>query len=217
MKFLATSLFALTLPTLAAAQITVASCEGKTLKVEQSDMTIPEAMVLFDHIGQPSEDGQSIMRFESAKRNMQYWRWTSVSIDELKGHCQTQYYLARKPKDGTYLFTNEAATFEGCPEGVAVPAGMSGTRDLSWPRFFTPHPFFEGAALKFDFERLDYEHWLATAKPVAGVPGEVDIVYDIKVVSPSQVDITGKVNVKIDGGAIKADCTGTVEMIAKLQ
>ena len=217
MKYLVISLAALTLPTIAAAQITVASCEGKNLKVEQSDMTVPEAKVLFEHAGEPSEEGQSIMRFESAKRNMQYWRWTSAPIDELKGHCNTQYYLGRKPKDGTYLFTNKAATFEGCPDGVAVPAGMSGTRKLSWPRFFTPHPFFEGAPLEFDFDRLDYEHWRATAKPVAGVPGEVDIVYDIQVVSPSQIDITGSVNLKIDGGAIKADCTGTVEMTAKLQ
>ncbi len=217
MKFLLSSLIALALPSIASAEFSIASCEGKSFTVKPSEISVEEAKILFEVAADPAETGQTMMRFESGRRGFQYWNWTSALIEELERHCVTQYHLARQPKDGTWLFTHDAATFEGCPEGVAVPVGMTGTRDLKWPNFFTPKPFFKDSQIEFDLERLSHEHWTAVAKPIANMPGVFDVHYDFKVASPQQIDITGTVSIKIDGGAIKADCSGSVEMTATLQ
>lgn len=191
----------------------VLTCEGAELVTDNPPLTLSEINVLFEQITPPAEGQNTLMRFELPGGGHS-WGFTEFTQSQLAGHCDTQHHMRVKPRDGSWSVDVLTVEMNACPEGVPMP-DLSGTiRELSWPAFFTPAPFFRDSPVDFDYQMIDRMHWLATATPSALENARVEVSYDFQAVNRERIDIQGNVNVQVDAGVQKVNCTAVVMMTA---
>ena len=189
-------------------------CNGTVYFEEKDSITLAEIEAMAPHL-MPMPEGALLMRYEPDEIGGQQFMHWSTDREGLQTYCEDVYFRQRVPVSGLWDFKATKVEFQGCPEAMDPTKGLTSQTMIEWSGIYGPESALEKYPMKFSWKKGDGPnglHFIATANAMPNVPGDVNITYEFKGISHTQIDVSGSVDMNIKAGGMSVQCSGTLEM-----